>query len=249
MNYNSSTGKFSKGRKDYEKTNTNSRTDFDRYCKSILENNVQYYPNHVEIIKKLVKPMYKVIPTTLKMGFKLQDMNENNVNQKILHTEAVYEQKVFVYPNCYVPIYTGQTEEENHGVAYRTARFVKAALGENRSDEKHSGGQYLYDVFQNCRVKYWHKNLYLSFISLEDIKYYLKDIVYNAYPNSLPMTDTTYIKIEELSNAAILDYFEKLAFDIRQPAGNKNNTNPGKYGDDFYINQSKLRDMAKICMS
>tara|TARA_B100000214_G_scaffold190508_1_gene137667 strand:+ start:384 stop:1067 length:684 start_codon:yes stop_codon:yes gene_type:complete len=226
-------------------SNTNERTDDDRFFLQVLEANYQYDLIFRNVIEQgLMKaPMIKIKPTS-KMGFVAYRDGE----------QICFQQPKGVYGiglNCrgyLAPIYNGQSNSDNGGINYRVRRCIKAALGLQRQDEKHSGGQYLYDKF-GPNV-YWPDNLYVRFVSLDMIKDFCKDIIFKKYSSPLAEyfgEDGEFINIDDMTDAAILDFFEKLSFDIMQPVANKNNTNQGRYNKIFETHLMRINEV--LCMS
>ena len=228
---------------------SNIITREDKDCHQILERSYHYddliFKNVIEELKKA--PKIKIIPKpNSKMGFlSFKDKEIFTFTQ----VKGVYT-VILDCKNNEANIYNGQSNSDNGGINNRIARCVKQAQGEQRNDERHSGGQYLYDRFGPS--KYWPDNLYVRFITLNRIKELCKDISFQKYSNPffvelLGEEDSNeIITIDDMTDASVLDFFEKLSFDIMEPVANKNNTNQGKYNKIFLTHLKSINEVPRV---
>jgi len=182
--------------------------------KKLLEQNWKSLEAFSDIIYNTINNsiFYKVGSYCGKMGCKLISNNQYIQKSDIKGIYVVF----LKYKDYYIILYVGESEKS---LGTRIGRFIKQAAGENGDDEFHSGGQLIYDKFTLYkREDVWRNNLYVKFITLNEIKNILG---YTAYPSFNLIEGEKYEIISKLDSKVLLKYFESRMIDRFCPISNK----------------------------
>ena len=198
--------------------------------------------NHVYQYLTDVENRYKLTlnHTDRGMGFDLHEPFKKESFTKGYGELGVYQ--IFIND---IPYYTGEGIMNN-----RISRFCKAVLGENRYDEGHKAGDYIYKNIQNGSFnKDILNTIYVSYLSINDF---------------MPMYESTNLKFTDITGEYIdtKDHIKNLSIEqgfnkskpmtyyiekiIMNKIGSILNTNNQSPSDIKYINERKFREKSFV---
>ena len=203
--------------------------------------------NHVSELKPMVDHVldyiqnpsnrYKIIInyTERGMGYDLQFANSDR-----LKIRGEGELGIYVIYVDDIPYYTGEGK-----TFVRIGRFIKAVLGDNRPDENHKAGDWIYKGIQEGKLSAdIYKRFYVSFIPTNKLKSLYEQTNLNFFS---PLENTNFDTKEHIKQTArfynfdefkpFTYYIEKIVMNQIGSILNTNNMSPS---DIKFINERKF---------
>ena len=203
--------------------------------------------NHVSELKPMVDHVldyiqnpsnrYKIIInyTDRGMGYDLQWPNSESL---ILRGEG--ELGLYVIYVDDIPYYTGEGK-----TFVRIGRFIKAVLGDNRPDENHKAGDWIYNGIQKGNLSSdIYSRFHVSFISINELKPLYDKTNLNFFSPLENINFDTKEHIKQTSRFCNFDEFKPFTYYIEKiimnEIGSILNTNNMSPSDIKFINESKF---------